>query len=57
VTNSDEAFGDFIEWKKDQKESGFVEPNQFTSAMKQRGFKAEKRGSDWIIPRIKLKDE
>jgi hypothetical protein len=57
VTNSGEALGDFIEWKKGQKDSSFVEPNQFTSAMNQRGFKQEKRGDDWVYPRIKLKNE
>ncbi len=57
VTNSGEALGDFIEWKKDQKDSGFVEPKQFTSAMKQRGFITEKRGSGWVIPRIELKGD
>jgi len=57
VTNSGEALGDFIEWKKDQADSGFVEPKQFSSAMKQRGFNAEKRDGDWVIPRIKLKED
>ena len=57
VTNSSEALGDFIEWKKDQADSGFVEPRQFSSAMNQRGFNAEKRDGDWVIPRIKLKED
>ncbi len=57
VTDSGEALGDFIEWLKEQKDGGFVEPYQWSSAMKQSGFEREKNGNDWVIRGVKLKEE
>jgi hypothetical protein len=46
VTNSGAALGDFIEWLKNQKDWGFVRPDQWSSAMKQKGFDQEKDSDD-----------
>ena len=57
VTNNYVALSNFIEWVKEQKDGGFVEPYQWSSAMKQRGFKLEQGGSDWVIRGVKLKGD
>jgi len=57
VTNSGAALGDFIEWLKNQEDWGFVQPDQWSFAMKQKGFDPEKDGDEWIIRGIKLKED
>ncbi len=57
VTSNYDAFGDFIEWFKEQKDWDTVWPYQWSSAMKQRGFKLEQDGSDWVIQGVKLKGD
>ncbi len=56
VTASDNAFEDFIEWLKIQKDRGDgVTTYQFSSAMKYKGFEEKYVGSYWEFPGIKLK--
>ena len=57
VTNSYEAFGDFIKWRKENEEWEIVERHQWDSAMEQRGFEQKYEGGERVIPGIKLKDE
>ena len=57
VIKANDGFGNFIEWIKEQKDGGFVEPYQWSSAMKQSGFERKKDGNDWVIRGIKLKKE
>ena len=57
VTSSYDAFGDFIEWLKDQQKWTVIYPTQWRSAMKQIGFEQEKRGDDWVIRGIRLKSD
>ena len=56
VTTSQNAFEDFIEWLKIQKDRGDgVTTYQFSSAMKYKGFEEKYVGSYWEFPGIKLK--
>ena len=57
MTKTNDEFDDFLEWLREQEErEGPVYAPQWSSAMKQRGFKAEHYGSDWFIRGIKLQD-
>jgi hypothetical protein len=57
VTSSYEAFGDFIEWLKEQEEWAFISLPKWASAMEQIGFEQENDGSDRVIRGISLKGD
>jgi hypothetical protein len=56
--NTNDGWDDFFEWlKKQEDRRGPVYARDWSSAMKQRGFKPEQDGNDWVIRGIKLKEE